>query len=155
MNIYLLVGGSLSLVASALHIGVIVGGPDWLRFFGAGERMAQMAEGGSWYPGLVTGFIAVARMVMGAYALVASGVASGAASTGAAGSAQALPLPLPFVKWIVLAITSVFLLRGLALAPMYFVMPDQVNAFAVWSSLIVLALGIFHAVGLAQVWRYL
>ncbi|MBL4853644.1 MAG: hypothetical protein JKY25_05330 [Robiginitomaculum sp.] len=149
MNIYLLIGGSLSLVASALHIGVIVGGPDWLRFFGAGERMAVMAENGSWYPGLVTGFIAVALMVMGAYAL--------AASTGGAGSAHALPLPLPlpFVKWIVLAITAVYLLRGLALAPMYFVMPEQVNAFAVWSSLIVLALGIFHAVGLSQVWKHL
>ena len=142
MNIYLLIGGALSLVASALHIGVIVGGADWLRFFGAGERMAVMAENGSWYPGLVTGFIAVALMVMGAYALVAS--------TGGAGSAQALPLP--FVKWVVLAITSVYLLRGLALAPMYFVMPEQVNSFAVWSSLIVLALGIFHAVGLVQVW---
>jgi len=145
MNIYLLIGGSLSLLASALHIGVIIGGPDWLRFFGAGEPMARMAEGGSWYPGLVTGFIAVALMVMGAYAL--------AASTGGAGSVQALPLP--FVKWVVLAITSVFLLRGLALVPMYFVMPGQVNSFVLWSSGIVLALGILHAVGLSQVWRQL
>jgi len=143
MNIYLLIGGLLSLLASALHIGVIVGGPDWLRFFGAGERMAQMAENGSWYPGLVTGFIAVALMVLGTYAIV--GAASGGTHA----------LPLPFVKWVLLTITAVYLLRGLALLPMYFVMPDQVNAFAVWSSLIVLALGIFHAVGLSQVWRNL
>jgi len=146
MNLYLLIGGMLSLIASALHIGVIVGGPDWLRFFGAGERMAVMAEHGSWYPGLVTGFIAVALMVLGAYALVG-------AQVGASGETHALPLP--FVKWVLLAITAVYLLRGLALLPMYFVMPDQVNAFAVWSSVIVLALGIFHAVGLSQVWENL
>ena len=149
MSIYLLIGGSLSLLASALHVGVIIGGPDWLRFFGAGEPMARMAEGGSWYPGLVTGFIAVALMVIGTYGLVAAS----AGSMGSEGGGQALRLP--FVKWVVLAITAVYLLRGLALLPMYFVVPEQVNAFVVWSSGIVLALGILHAVGLSQVWRQL
>jgi len=43
----------------------------------------------------------------------------------------------------------------LALVPMYFVMPGQVNSFVLWSSGIVLALGILHAVGLSQVWRQL
>jgi len=143
MNIYLFTGGLLSFVASALHIGVIIGGPDWLRYFGAGERMAVMAENGSWYPGLVTGFIAVALMVLGTYALVG-------ACSGGAGGMQ--PLTLPFVKWVLLAITVVFLVRGSALLPMYFIMPAQVGAFAVWSSLIVLILGIIHAVGLYQVW---
>jgi len=108
--------------------------------------MAVMAANGSWYPGLVTGFIAVALMVIGTYALVA-------ATGGAGGGTQALQLP--FVKWVLLAITGVYLLRGLALVPMYLVMPEQVNAFAVWSSLIVLAFGIFHAVGLSQVWNNL
>ncbi len=150
MNIYLLIGGVLSLVASALHIGVIIGGPDWLRFFGAGEPMARMAENGSWYPGLVTGFIAVALMVIGTYALVA---ATGGSAGGSPLGTQALPLP--FVKWVVLAITGVYLLRGLVLVPMYFFVPEQVNSFALWSSGIVLTLGIFHGVGLSQVWKFL
>ncbi len=146
MNIFLLTGGMLSLLAGALHMGIIVGGPDWLRFFGAGERMAQMAEGGSWYPGLVTGFIAVALMVMGTYALVG-------ATSGPNNMSQALPLP--FIKWVLLAIAGVYLLRGLAVLPMYFAIPDQVNSFVIWSSLAVLVLGILHGVGLAQVWRHL
>ncbi|VAV89660.1 hypothetical protein MNBD_ALPHA06-852 [hydrothermal vent metagenome] len=142
MNIFLLVGGVLSLIASALHLGVIVGGPDWLRFFGAGEQMAQMAENGSWYPGVVTGLIAVVLMVLGTYALV-----------GATGGTQALFLPL--VKWVLLVTTAVYLLRGLAVIPIYFMVPEQMNAFVVWSSLIVLGYGIVHAIGLLQVWRLL
>jgi len=139
LNPYLLIGGLLSFVAAGLHIACIVGGADWLRFFGAGEGLARMAERGHWYPGLVTGFIAVALMVLGTYALV-----------GAAGGAQALPLP--FVKWILLAITAVFLLRGGLPFPAALVNPALMTPFILWSSLIVLALGVFHAVGLYQVW---
>jgi hypothetical protein len=140
LNIYLLIGGALSFIAAGLHIACIVGGADWLRFFGAGEKMARMAEQGSWYPGLVTGVIAVALMVMGSYALV-----------GAAGGEAALPLP--FVKWVLVAIATVYMVRGSALIPLYFIMPAKLDAFALWSSLIVLTLGILHTVGLWKVWE--
>ncbi len=143
MNPFLLAGGLLSLVAGGLHLAIIIGGPDWLRFFGAGERLAVMAENGANYPGLVTGVIAVALIIMGTYALAA------------AASMNGTPLPLPFVKWILLAITSVFLLRGLALVPMFFMAPQMVNGFMIWSSLIVLALGLLHAKGLVQAWSAL
>jgi len=43
---WLVVGGWLSVAASLLHIGCIIGGPDWYRFFGAGEEMAQAAARG-------------------------------------------------------------------------------------------------------------
>ena len=46
MNPYLLIGGLLSFLASGLHIACIIGGANWLRFFGAGEQLAQMAERG-------------------------------------------------------------------------------------------------------------
>ena len=36
-NPALVTGGLLSVAASLLHIGCIIGGPDWYRFFGAGE----------------------------------------------------------------------------------------------------------------------
>lgn len=38
---WLIVGGGLSLLASLLHVACMIGGPDWFRFFGAGEAMAQ------------------------------------------------------------------------------------------------------------------
>jgi len=50
----LLAGGGLSAIAALLHLGCIPGGPAWYRFFGAGERMARLAEAGSWRPAVVT-----------------------------------------------------------------------------------------------------
>ena len=46
MNRWLLLAGTMSGAASLLHLGVILGGPAWYRFFGAGEGMAHMAERG-------------------------------------------------------------------------------------------------------------
>jgi hypothetical protein len=39
-NFWLVGGGILSAIAALLHAAVIAGGPDWYRFFGAGEEMA-------------------------------------------------------------------------------------------------------------------
>ena len=36
-NPWLVAGGILSALAALLHLAVIVGGPVWYRFFGAGE----------------------------------------------------------------------------------------------------------------------
>jgi hypothetical protein len=55
----LIVGGILSLLASLLHVAIIIGGAEWYRFFGAGEDMASMSENGSMIPGVVTFFIAL------------------------------------------------------------------------------------------------
>jgi putative oxidoreductase len=63
-NIYLVAGGILSMIASLLHIAIIIGGPDWYRFFGAGEGMAQLAEGGSSYPRLIGG-LPLLKVVLG------------------------------------------------------------------------------------------
>lgn len=43
----LVIAGSMSFISSLLHIAIILGGPDWYRFFGAGEQMAKMTESGS------------------------------------------------------------------------------------------------------------
>jgi len=40
------IAGCLSLLASLAHLAIIVGGPSWYRFFGAGEQLATMAEQG-------------------------------------------------------------------------------------------------------------
>ena len=58
-NAFLIAGALLSALAAALHVGCIVFGAPWYRFFGAGERMAQMAIAGNWYPTVVTAVIAL------------------------------------------------------------------------------------------------
>ncbi len=142
MNPYLLIGGLLSFLASGLHIACIIGGANWLRFFGAGEQLAQMAERGSWYPGLVTLFIGGVLMVWGMFALTAAAIPSGAGA----------PLTLPFLKWILVAITAVYVLRGAVPFIAAIFKPDLLFPFMVWSSLICLVYGLFHVVGLYQVW---
>jgi hypothetical protein len=67
-NKWLIVGGSLSALAALLHVATIVGGPDWYRFFGAGEAMASAAERRSLYPPLVTLGIAAILGLWSAYA---------------------------------------------------------------------------------------
>lgn len=72
-NTALVVGAGLSVAAALLHVGVIVGGASWYRFFGAGEQFALAAAQGAWWPGLVTSGIVVVLLVWAAYALSAAG----------------------------------------------------------------------------------
>jgi hypothetical protein len=51
---WLIIGGWLSVLAALLHIACIFGGPDWYRFFGAGEGMARAAARGDLRPTLIT-----------------------------------------------------------------------------------------------------
>lgn len=58
-------------VVAALHLGIVVAGAPGYRFFGAGEELATLAEGGSWIPALVTLGLAVAFALSGAVAVLA------------------------------------------------------------------------------------
>lgn len=132
----LVLAGAGSLAASALHLACIVGGAEWYRFFGAGERMARMAERGHWYPTVLTLGIAA---VLGAWALYAwSG----------AGLIPRLPLLRPGLCLI----TGVYLLRALAFVPLQPFFPGNSAAFWYWSSGVCLVLGLLHALGLRQAW---
>ncbi len=73
-KLFLLAGGLLTGVAALLHVAIILGGPDWYRFFGAGEGMARLAARGSIYPTILTAGIAAILGVWMLYAL--SGAAS-------------------------------------------------------------------------------
>ena len=66
INLWLLAVGILSAAASGLHIAIIFAGAPWYRFFGAGERMAKLAEAGSWRPAVVTAGIAFILLVWSA-----------------------------------------------------------------------------------------
>lgn len=138
-NRWLVAAGVLSLAAAVLHLAVIVGGPDWYRFFGAGERMARAAERGSPIPALTTVAIATILGVWAAYAFSGAGL---------------IPR-LPLLRTGLVAITAVYLVRGLVLVPGLLFRPQLVDAFAVWSSLIVLVYGVAYAVGTWQAWSSL
>jgi hypothetical protein len=136
INPLLIVGAALSAIAALLHVGCIVFGAAWYRFFGAGERMAQLAEAGDRRPAVVTAGIVVVLSVWALYAL------SGA------GAIQRLPL----LRIALCAITTVYLLRGLVGLSYAAFGAGSDAAFWWWSSAICLAFGIVHAAGLMQVW---
>lgn len=138
-NPTLVIAGAGSLAASMLHLACIAGGPEWYRFFGAGEQMARMAARGHWYPAVLTLGIA---SILGAWALYAwSG----------AGLIPRLPLLRPGLC----VITGVYLLRALAFVPLQPYFPGNSAAFWYLSSGICLVIGLLHAVGLRQAWSRL
>ncbi|TPW06664.1 MAG: hypothetical protein FD125_137 [bacterium] len=138
-NPALIVGGLLSVAASLLHIGCIIGGPDWYRFFGAGEAMATMAEQGSMTPTLLTLGIAAILAIWAAYAFSGAGL---------------LPR-LPLLRTGLVVITVIYLLRGLALIPALVINGANVMPFILWSSLIVLVYGLTYAIGTWTAWPHL
>ena len=138
VNRMLVLAAALSALAALLHVAVIAGGPDWYRFFGAGERMARLAEARSVVPADVTLGIALILAAWSVYAASAAG----------------LLRPLPLTAAALVAITAVYVLRGLALVPVA-LMPALRTSFNLWSSAICLAIGLVHAVGLWQVWKRL
>ena len=137
-NPWLVVGGCLSAAAALAHVAVIIGSPDWYRFFGAGEEMALMAERGSWVPAALTTVIATVLAVWAAYAFAGAG----------------LIRRLPLIRTALVVISAIYLARGLfVFSPATFARPDLSASFMFYSSLIVLVYGIVHAIGTWQAWR--
>ena len=134
----LLSAGVLTGAASLLHVGIILGGPDWYRFFGAGERMARFAARGSPYPAVVTLGIAAVLAVWALYALSGAGVI------------RRLPLLRPALGLI----AAIFLARGLLGVPLVLLVEHPYAAelrakmtFMVVTSAVCILLGVCYAVG--------
>ena len=139
-NPFLISGAVLSVIAALLHLGCIIFGATWYRFFGAGERMAQLATAGSWLPALITSVIALVLATWALYAFSAAGV---------------IP-KLPLLRTAICIITSIYLLRGLAGFVFAMFAPGSNGAtFWWWSSAICLTIGAVHMVGTWQVWPQL
>lgn len=139
---WLLSGGLLTGVASMLHVAIIVGGPDWYRFFGAGERMARLAALGSPYPALITAGIAAVLGVWALYALSGAGVIR----------------RLPLLRLALVLISAIYLVRGALGVPAVLLVDDPYMrelrgrlVFMVVSSAICIYLGICYAIGAAGV----
>jgi hypothetical protein len=94
----LTLAGLFVLGIAVLHVACAIVGPAAYRYFGAGEQMASWAAAGSPVPAVVTLLLALVFGLFGVYALSAAGRFR----------------PLPVVRPVVIAIGSIFALRGLA-----------------------------------------
>lgn len=141
---FLIIAGSFSFLAGILHFGVIIGGPSWYRFFGAGESMALMAEKGLIKPKIITFAIATALLIWAIYAW---------------SGASLLP-KMPLLKFTLSVVTAIYLIRGLGglVAPFvtnHHQIKQNSTTFWIWSSLICLIIGVTHLVGIISMWSYL
>ena len=143
-NRWLVYGGSFTAAASLLHVAMIVGGPDWYRFFGAGEQMARLAARGSIYPAIITAGIAAILGVWALYAFSGAGVIR----------------RLPLLRLALALIAAVYLARGILGVPVVMLVDDpytnQLKAkmtFMIVTSAICIVLGLCYALGAARVGR--
>ncbi|HZW15366.1 MAG TPA: hypothetical protein VFF66_03825 [Brevundimonas sp.] len=136
-NAWLAAGGALSAAASLAHLAIIIGGPRWYDFFGAGPRMVRLAEQGSPKAALITVGIAAVLAIWAAYAFSGAGL---------------IPR-LPLLKLALLAISALYLVRALGYIPILIATGAPVGTFAWVSSAIVLVYAVVHIIGAMQLWR--
>ncbi len=135
MNKYLLSGGTFSVLVALLHVAIIIGGPDWYRFWGAGEQMATLEENGSLLPDLLTFFITVIFLIWGLYAYSGAG----------------LIRRQPLLKTALILISSIYTIRGLLLV-IYIFRQEYATSFMLLTSIVSLIVGLIHFMGTKQVW---
>jgi len=138
-NKFLIAGSICSGIAALAHLGCIVFGGDWYRFFGAGEQMAKMAEDGHWYPTVVTLMIVLILSIWSLYAL----------------SGAKVIFRLPLLRLGLIVISAVFIIRGVAFVAIMPMFPENSLMFWIVSSAICLAIGTLYAIGTFQSWPQL
>jgi hypothetical protein len=137
-NLALIIAAILDVLAAALHVGAVIGGPSWYRFLGAGEGFARAVEAGKRYPTLITLGIALVLLAWAALALSGAGVIG----------------PLPLLRPALVGISLVYLVRGFG-GPFLLAGTGRSRAFILVSSAICLGFAFFHLLGLAQHWEHL
>ncbi|MFY0663742.1 MAG: hypothetical protein JXQ97_03910 [Natronospirillum sp.] len=135
----LVVGAAGSAIAALAHVGCIIFGAEWYRFFGAGEDMAQMAERGEWYPAAVTSVLVLVLSLWALYGLSGAGVIR----------------RLPLLRLGLMTISAGYLLRGVAFVGIMPMFPENSLTFWLVSSAICLSLGLLYAVGTYRAWPLL
>ncbi len=135
-NKLLIVGAALSGVAALLHLACLVVGDPLFRLLGAGEHMVQLHLAGHWYPTVITLVIASVLAGGSAYALSGAGVIG----------------KLPLRRAILAAITTIYIVRGVAFVPVMAYFPGNSMTFWLLSSSVCLLIGLVHLVGLRQSW---
>ena len=132
----LILGGIGSLLAALAHVACIVFGAAWFRFFGAPEPLIVNYENGAMGLVWMTIGIAVILAVWAAYAFSGAG-----------------KLPkLPLLRTGLIVIAGIYLLRGVILFPAIANAPYPRSDFDIWSSAIVLVMGLAYAFGTWRAW---
>lgn len=142
-NATLVVAGWCNFAIAALHLAIVIGGGDWYRFFGAGEKMAAMADNGSWAPMAITAAIILVFLVFGMYAFSGAG----------------LVRKLPLTKGVLVVISCVYLTRGVGSLPVIVFVEHPLLAemntrivFVFVSSVLSLVIGVLHGIGTLALW---
>lgn len=123
-----------SVLVALLHIYVIAQGPWAYRYFGAGEKLAGLAEQGSWIPTLLTSGITLVFFVFAAYYFAGAGW---------------LPKP-PLFRIGLIGIAAIYTLRGAMVIPGW-ILGIKMSNFDIWSSIVSLSIGLLHC---AAAWSY-
>jgi hypothetical protein len=141
-RVWLRWGAWLTGAAALLHVAIIIGGPGWYRFFGAGERMARLVARGAAGPAMLTAGIAGVLAVWTLYGLSGAGVIR----------------RLPLLRPALVLIAGVYAARGLLGVPAVLLAEgpyaEELRGrmpFMVGTSLACLALGLCYAAGAAAV----
>jgi hypothetical protein len=137
------VAGVLSGFVAALHVFIILQGGSAYRYFGAGERMAHLAEQGSAMPALLTAGLALVFATWSAYAFSGAGM---------------LPRA-PYLRLGLILIGSIYVMRGVLLGPQLLwwfegyrsAVPARQLAF----SLVALVTGVVYLEGTRVAWAKL
>ncbi|WP_448246143.1 hypothetical protein [Thalassotalea agariperforans] len=139
INKPLMFGALFSAFAALAHVGCIVFGGDWYRFFGAGEEMALMAEAGDAYPTIVTSVIVLILSIWSLYGLSGAGIIA----------------KLPLIRIALVIISSIYILRGVSFVFLMPMLPENSLVFWLVSSTICLSIGMLYSIGTYQSWSKL
>ena len=127
-----------SMAAAVLHVAIIPFGASGLRYFGADKRLVEMAERGDYLVPTVASVGIFA--VLSTFALYAW---SGAGRM----------RRLPGLRFVLLVITSIYLLRGVIVVPQVPISlldPDGVPRREVAFSAVSLLIGLLHLRGITE-----
>jgi hypothetical protein len=136
----LTLAGSGSALVALLHAVIIVVGAPGYRYFGAGEEMARLDEQGAPGPALVTAALTAVFAIWAAYAF----------------SGARFLRPLPLLRTGLVAIGTIYALRGLAVLPEAYWLasgrfPPVLPRQPVFSA-VSLAIGLAYLTGTGRAW---
>ncbi len=138
-NIYLFLAAIFTGIAALLHLGCIIFGASWYRFFGAGEHMVTLAEQGDHKPDIITFVIILILTSWSCYALSAVGIIK----------------KLPLIRTALIIISTIYIVRGVAGFFLIANPMDRSPEFWLYSSIICFSIGSLYLIGLRQNWRLL
>lgn len=134
-NTWLVLAGTGAFFGGLLHIVALIGGPEWIAFFGAPASVVESARQGTWLAPAGSLVITALMWLCSVYAF-----------SGAGWIAR-----LPLLRTGLFAIALVCIARGVVLVPLVLMRPKllaHIGTFEIVAALIWLAIGIAYAMGL-------